>query len=66
VHVLQGSPKIPIGKSKYGCKYCNKAPKFQLVEVSIISNIASLNEKSTLNTIPTFQNTHLNGLDTLK
>jgi hypothetical protein len=66
VHVLQGSPKIPIGKNKYGCRYCNKTPKFQLVEVSISPNIASLNEKSTLNTKPTLQNTHLNGLDTLK
>jgi hypothetical protein len=26
---------LPIGKGKYGCKYCNKAPKFQLVEASM-------------------------------
>jgi hypothetical protein len=53
VQVLQLSSKILVGKSKYGCKYCNKTPKFQLVEVNISVGIASLNEKSTLNAIPT-------------
>ncbi len=54
MQVLQLSPKILIGKNKYECKYYNEAPKFQLVEVNINVGIASLNEKSTLNTIPTF------------
>jgi hypothetical protein len=53
MQLLQLSPKIIVGKGKYGCKYCNKTPKFQLVEVSISANITSLNEKSTLNAIPT-------------
>jgi hypothetical protein len=35
MQVLQLGPKIPIGKSKYGCKYCNEAPKFQLVKASM-------------------------------
>ncbi len=48
-------PKIPIGKGKYMCRYCNKTPKFQLIEVSINPGIASLNEESTLNAIPTLQ-----------
>ncbi len=66
MQVLQQNPKILVGKGKYGCRYCNETPKFQLVEVSISSGIASLNEESTLNAIPTFQKTHLDGLDTLK
>jgi hypothetical protein len=37
------------------CRYCNKAPKFQLVEESISLGISSLNEESTLNAIPTLQ-----------
>ncbi len=37
-----------------------------MVEVSISSGIASLNEELTLNAIATFKKTHLNGLDTLK
>jgi hypothetical protein len=60
-------PKIPVGKSKYGCRYCNETPTFKLVEVSISSGIASLNEKTSLSAIPTcLKKTHLNGLDTLK
>jgi hypothetical protein len=55
VQVLQLCPKIPVGKGKYGCRYCNECPKIQLVKVSISSGIASLNEKTTLNEIPTFQ-----------
>ncbi len=35
------NPKIPIGKSKYKCKYCNYAPKFQLVKVSTGEGIAT-------------------------
>jgi hypothetical protein len=54
-YVLQLCFKIPVGKGKYGCKYCNECPKIQLVEVSINSGIASLNEKKTLNAISTFQ-----------
>ncbi len=53
MQVLQLSPKILIGKGKYECRYCNKTPKFQLVEVNISPGIASLNEESTLNVIPT-------------
>jgi hypothetical protein len=53
VQVLQLCPKIPVGKGKYGCRYCNETPTFQLVEVSISSGIAILNEKKTLNAIPT-------------
>jgi hypothetical protein len=53
VQILQQNPKIPIGKNKYECEYYNKVPKFQLVEVSISAGIASLNEESTLNAIPT-------------
>jgi hypothetical protein len=52
---LQQSPKSSIGKGKYGCRYCNETPKFQLVKVSISLGIASLNEESTLNAIPTLQ-----------
>jgi hypothetical protein len=55
VQVLQLCPKIPVGKSKYGCRYCNECPKIQLVKVSISLGIVSLNEKTTLNVIPTFQ-----------
>ncbi len=55
MQVLQLCPKIPVGKCKYGCKYCTECLKIQLVEVSISSGIASLNEKKTLNAIPTFQ-----------
>jgi len=40
VQILQLSPKIPIGKGKYGCRYCNEAPKFQLVKVSTGAGIA--------------------------
>ncbi len=54
-YVLQLCPKIPVGKGKYECRYYNECPKIQLVEVSISSGIASLNEKKTLNAIPTFQ-----------
>jgi hypothetical protein len=70
MQVLQLSPKIVLGKSKYKCRYFNETPKFQLVEVSmgvyynetphfqlveinISVGITSLNEKSTLNVIPT-------------
>ncbi len=38
--ILQLGPKIPIGKSKYGFRYCNEAPKFQLVEASVGVGIA--------------------------
>jgi hypothetical protein len=55
VQVLQLCPKIPIDKGKYRCRYCNKTPKFQLVELSISLGIASLNEKINLNAIPTFK-----------
>jgi hypothetical protein len=51
VQVLQLSPKIPVSRCKYGCRYCNEAPKFQLVKVSISAGITNLNEKSTLNAI---------------
>jgi hypothetical protein len=40
MQVLYLGPKIPIGKSKYKCKYCNYAPKFQLVKVSMDVGIA--------------------------
>jgi len=40
VQVLQLGPKIPIGKGKYRCRYCNEAPKFQLVEASMGVGIA--------------------------
>jgi hypothetical protein len=53
VQVLQLCPKIPIGKGKYGWRYCNETPTFQLVEVSISLGIASLNEKTSLSAIPT-------------
>ncbi len=33
--VLQLGPKIPICKGKYMCRYCNEAPKFELVKVSM-------------------------------
>ncbi len=33
-------PQIPVGKSKYKCKYCNHAPKFQFVKVSTDVGIA--------------------------
>ncbi len=52
---MQWSPKIPIGKGKYECKYYNETPKFQLVKVSISLGIVSLNEESTLNAVPTLQ-----------
>jgi hypothetical protein len=45
MQVLQSCPKILVGKGKYGCKYCNETPTFQLVEANISSGIASLNEK---------------------
>jgi hypothetical protein len=35
------------------CKYCNEAPKFQLVEVNTSAGIVSLNEELTLNVITT-------------
>ncbi len=54
MQVLQLGPKILIGKSKCGCKYYNKAPKFQLVKVSINAGITNLSEKLTLNVIPTW------------
>jgi hypothetical protein len=53
VQVLKLSPKILIGKGKYECRYCNETPKLQLVKVNVNADIASLNEKSTLNAIPT-------------
>jgi hypothetical protein len=48
-------PQDLVGKGKYGCRYYNETPKFQLVEVSmgvsiamvevnIIAGITSLNE----------------------
>jgi len=55
VQVLQLCPKIPVGKGNNECRYCNECPKIQLVEVNISSGIVSLNEKKTLNAIPTFQ-----------
>jgi hypothetical protein len=33
--------------------YCNEAPKFQLIKVSISAGIIRLNEESTFNAIPT-------------
>ncbi len=39
-------PKIPVGKSKYKCKYYNYAPKFQLVKVSTDVGIAMNAQKS--------------------
>jgi hypothetical protein len=45
MQVLQSCPKIPVCKDKYGCRYYNETPTFQLVKVSISSGIASLNEK---------------------
>ncbi len=45
MQVLQSCPKIPVCKGKYGCRYYNETLIFQLVEVSISSGIASLNEK---------------------
>jgi hypothetical protein len=33
--IIQLSPKIPIGKGKYGFRYCNEALKFQLVEANV-------------------------------
>jgi hypothetical protein len=53
MQVLQLNPKIIFGKSKYECRYCNVAPKFQLVTININVGIASLDEESTLNAIPT-------------
>jgi hypothetical protein len=53
VQVLERSPKIPVGRGKYGCKYYNKTPKFQLIEVSINEGITKLNEESTFDAIPT-------------
>jgi hypothetical protein len=53
VHVSQQSPKILVNRGKYKCGYCNETPKFQLVKVSISAGIASLDEESTLNAIPT-------------
>jgi hypothetical protein len=53
MHVLQLGPKILIGKGKYECKYCNKAPKFQSVEANTSVVIVSFNEESTLNAIRT-------------
>jgi hypothetical protein len=46
-------PQILVGKGKYMCEYYNEAPKFQLVEVNTSAGIVSLNEKLTLNVIPT-------------
>jgi hypothetical protein len=38
--VLQLGPEIPIGKGKYGCRYYNEAPNFQLVKASMGVDIA--------------------------
>jgi hypothetical protein len=50
--------------------YYNKAPKFQLIKVSINANIASLNEefnpKCNTHMHGRFKITHIDGLDTLK
>jgi hypothetical protein len=35
MQILQLGPKIPIGKGKYVCMYCNETPKIQLVEASM-------------------------------
>jgi hypothetical protein len=35
VQILQLGLKIPVGKGKYGSRYYNKTPKFQLVEASM-------------------------------
>jgi len=70
VQVLQLGPKIIVHKSKYGCRYYNKAPKFQLVKVSINVNIESLNEefnpKCNTHMHGRFKITDIDGLDTLK
>jgi hypothetical protein len=36
----------PIGKGKYGCRYCNEAPKFQLVKVTTDVGIATKPQNS--------------------
>ncbi len=46
MHVLYLGPKIPVGKSKYKCKYCNYAPKFQLIKVSTGVGIATKPQNS--------------------
>ncbi len=55
VGIVMRPQKFQLVKGKYECKYCNETPKFQLVEVSISLDIASLNEESTQNAMPTFQ-----------
>jgi len=40
VQILQLNPKIPFGKGTHGFRYCNEAPKFQLVEASVDVGIA--------------------------
>jgi hypothetical protein len=40
VQILQLNPRIPFDKGKYGFRYCNEAPKFQLVEASVGVGIA--------------------------
>jgi len=46
VQVLQLGPKIVIGKNKYGCKYYNEAPKFELVEANMGVSIATKPQNS--------------------
>ncbi len=46
MQVLYLGPKIPVGKSKYKCKYCNYAPKFQLVKVSMGVGVATKPQNS--------------------
>jgi hypothetical protein len=46
MQVLQLGPKILICKSKYMCRYYNKAPKFQLVEANTSASIATKPQNS--------------------
>jgi len=48
MQVLQGSPKILVDKGKYGCRYCNETPKFQLVKVNMGVGIATKPPNSSL------------------
>jgi hypothetical protein len=46
MQVLQLGLKFLIGKCKYGCMYCNEAPKFQLVNVSMDAGIVIKSQNS--------------------
>jgi hypothetical protein len=46
MQVLQLGFKIPIGKSKYGSRYYNETPKFQLVKVCTGACIATKPQNS--------------------